>query len=120
MALEPAVPAPQLPVPHWMIMARPPKADAPTEVLTRVGDRVLTLSNLGKVLFPATGYTKAEVISYYSRIAPVLVPHIADRVVTRLRFPDGVGEGAFPSMRRTLRWVRPTGSAGSRSAPVTA
>ena len=62
-------------------MARPPKADAPTEVLTRVGGRVLSLSNLDKVLFPATGYTKAEVISYYSRIAPVIVPHITDRVI---------------------------------------
>ncbi len=96
---------------HWMIMARPPKTDMPTEVRTRVGDRVLTLSNLDKVLFPATGFTKAEVISYYSRIAPVMVPHIADRVVTRLRFPDGVGEGTFSFYETnapvgTPEWIR--------------
>ena len=89
-------------------MARPPRTDAPTEVLTRVGDRVLALSNLDKVLFPATGYTKAEVISYYSRITPVMVPHIADRVVTRLRFPDGVGAGRV----LLLREERPDGYSG--------
>src|SRR5918992_2809152 len=96
---------------HWMIMAQPPNADAPTEVRTRVGDRVLTLSNLDKVLFPATGYTKAEVISYYSQIAAVIVPHITDRALTRVRFPDGVGESAFSFYEKnapmgTPDWVR--------------
>lgn len=61
------------------------------EVLTRVGDRSLTLTNLDKVLFPAAGYTKAEVIHYYLEIAPTLLPHITDRALTRIRFPDGVG-----------------------------
>src|SRR5919106_5826602 len=96
---------------HWMIMARPPKPDAPTEVRTRVGDRVLTLSNLDKVLFPATSYTKAEVIAYYSQIATVIVPHITDRALTRVRFPDGVGESAFSFYEKnapmgTPDWVR--------------
>ena len=79
---------------HWMIMARASKADTPTDISTRVDGRVLTLSNLDKVLFPGTGYTKAEVISYYSRIAPAMVPHIADRVVTRLRLsaPSRIAE----------------------------
>jgi bifunctional non-homologous end joining protein LigD len=63
---------------------------APSEVVTRVGNRTVSLSNLDKVLYPATGYTKAEVINYYLQIAPVMLPHIADRAMTRLRYPDGV------------------------------
>ena len=81
------------------------------DVVTRVGDRVLSLSNLDKVLFPETGYTKAEVINYYSKIASVLLPHISDRALTRLRFPDGVGEQAFSFYEKnapmgTPDWVR--------------
>ena len=60
------------------------------DVTTAVGDRLLSLSNLDKVLYPATGYTKAEVISYYLQIAPVILPHVRDRAMTRLRYPDGV------------------------------
>ena len=60
------------------------------DIVTRVGDRTLTLSNLDKVLYPSVGFTKAEVIDYYVRIAPVMLPHIRDRAMTRLRFPDGV------------------------------
>lgn len=60
------------------------------DLTTAVGERVLSLSNLDKVLYPATGYTKAEVISYYLQIAPVMLPHIQDRAMTRLRYPDGV------------------------------
>ena len=60
-----------------------------------VGGRRLRLSNLDKVLYPATGTTKAEVIDYYSRIAPVMLPHLAGRPVTRLRWPEGTGEPPF-------------------------
>src|SRR5918994_3887704 len=81
------------------------------EVTTRVDARTLTLSNLDKVLYPQTGYTKAEVIAYYSQIAPVLLPHIADRALTRVRFPDGVGDQAFSFYEKnapmgTPDWVR--------------
>ena len=55
----------------------------------------LRLSNLDKVLFPEVGTTKAEVIDYYARIAPTMVPHLADRGVTLRRFPDGVAGGSF-------------------------
>jgi bifunctional non-homologous end joining protein LigD len=63
------------------------------------------------VLYPETGYTKAEVIAYYSSIAPVLLPHITDRALTRVRFPDGVGEQAFSFYEKnapmgTPDWVR--------------
>jgi bifunctional non-homologous end joining protein LigD len=57
--------------------------------------RRLRLSNLDKVLYPGTGTTKAEVIDYYARIAPVMVPHLIDRGVTLRRFPDGVDGGSF-------------------------
>lgn len=54
----------------------------------------LTLSNLDKVLYPAVGYTKAQVIDYYTRIAPALLPHLRDRPLTLKRYPDGV-DGEF-------------------------
>jgi bifunctional non-homologous end joining protein LigD len=56
----------------------------------------LELSNLDKVLYPAAGFTKGEVIDYYTRIAPVLLPHLTDRALTRIRYPNGVtGNGFF-------------------------
>ncbi|WP_036438557.1 ATP-dependent DNA ligase [Mycobacterium sp. URHB0044] len=53
------------------------------------------LTNPDKVLYPATGTTKAEVFDYYVTIADVMVPHIAGRAVTRKRWPNGVAEGSF-------------------------
>ncbi|MFE3102859.1 ATP-dependent DNA ligase [Nocardia tengchongensis] len=53
------------------------------------------LTNLDKVLYPATGTTKGEVIDYFTAIAPALLPHIADRPVTRKRWPNGVDEQSF-------------------------
>jgi len=64
-----------------------------TEV--EVGGRTLTVSNLDKVLYPEAGFTKAEVIDYYVRIAPVLLDHLGDRGITMRRFPDGVEAGSF-------------------------
>lgn len=65
------------------------------DLLTSVGDRVVGLSNLDKVLYPQTGYTKAEVVAYYSHIAETLLPHVRDRVMTRVRFPNGTDGGSF-------------------------
>lgn len=65
------------------------------EIVTEVDGHRLTLSNLDKVLFPASGTTKGEVINYYVQIAPVLLPHIADRAVTRIRWPHGVQDNSF-------------------------
>jgi bifunctional non-homologous end joining protein LigD len=64
------------------------------KVSVEVDGRKLALSNLDKVLYPATGFTKAQVIDYYERIAPALLPYIADRPVTIKRYPDGV-DGKF-------------------------
>jgi len=55
----------------------------------------LRLRNLEKVLYPEAGFTKAEVIDYYARIAPAMLPHIAGRGITLKRFPDGVEGGSF-------------------------
>ncbi len=59
-----------------------------------IDDRKLQVSNLDKVLYPKAGFTKAQVIDYYIRIAPVLLPHLNDRPLTMKRYPDGV-EGQF-------------------------
>ncbi|MEU2031490.1 ATP-dependent DNA ligase [Nocardia amamiensis] len=53
------------------------------------------LSNLDKVLYPAAGTTKGEVIAYYSAISPAMLPHIVGRAVTRKRWPNGVDEPSF-------------------------
>lgn len=60
----------------------------------KVDDRELDLSNLDKVLYPKTGFTKGHVVNYYQRIAPALLPHLAGRPLTLKRYPNGV-EGNF-------------------------
>jgi bifunctional non-homologous end joining protein LigD len=59
-----------------------------------VEGRQLKLSNLDKVLYPAVGFTKAQVIDYYTRVAPALVPHMQGRPLTLKRYPNGV-DGPF-------------------------
>ncbi len=75
----------------------------------QVEGRTLSLSNLTKVLYPAVGFTKGEVIDYYTRIAPALLPHLRDRPLTLKRYPNGVDAGHFyekncPS--HAPEWVR--------------
>jgi bifunctional non-homologous end joining protein LigD len=65
------------------------------ETLVDVEGRTLKISNLGKVLYPRTGTTKGEVLSYYAQVAPVLLPHLKDRAVTRIRWPHGVDDMSF-------------------------
>ena len=65
------------------------------KITVHVDGRDLTLSNLTKVLYPADGITKAEVLDYYQRISPVLLPHVAGRPMTLKRYPDGVDGQAF-------------------------
>ncbi|MDQ3986616.1 MAG: non-homologous end-joining DNA ligase [Actinomycetota bacterium] len=60
----------------------------------RVGNRSIEVSRLDKVFFPKTGFTKGDVIDYYTEIAPVVVPHLRGRPLTLKRYPDGV-EGNF-------------------------
>src|SRR5437660_2426310 len=65
-------------------------AMASKESLTEVEGRQIKLSNLEKVLYPKAGFTKGQVIDYYVRIAPVLLPHLAERPLTLKRYPNGV------------------------------
>jgi bifunctional non-homologous end joining protein LigD len=64
-------------------------------VPVEVEGRTLDLTNLDKVLYPGAGFTKAEVVDYYRRIAPVLLPHLKDRPLTLKRYPDGVEAESF-------------------------
>ncbi|SHG33313.1 non-homologous end-joining DNA ligase [Geodermatophilus nigrescens] len=75
----------------------------------RVEGRQLSVSNLDKVIFPEVSFTKAAVIDYYVRIAPVLLPHLSGRPVTFTRWPDGVEGQAFfekNTARHAPDWVR--------------
>ena len=60
-----------------------------------VDGRRLRLSNLNKVMYPATGFTKGQVIDYYTRVAPLLLPHLRGRPLTLKRYPNGVDGGHF-------------------------
>jgi len=66
---------------------------APT--IVEVEGRKLKLTNLDKVLYPAAGFTKGQVVDFYVRIAPVLVPHLAGRALTMKRYPEGVDHEYF-------------------------
>ncbi len=68
---------------------------AGNEIRAEIEGRTLKISNLDKVLYPATGTTKGEVLDYYARISPVLLPHLADRAVTRIRWTHGVHDASF-------------------------
>jgi bifunctional non-homologous end joining protein LigD len=83
--------------------------------------RRLNLSNLDKVLYPDTATTKAEVIDYYARIAPTMVPHLDDRGVTLRRFPNGVDAGSFFEKRcpgHRPAWLGTRLGPGDSSGPI--
>jgi bifunctional non-homologous end joining protein LigD len=78
-------------------------------IAVKVDGQQLELSNLDKVLYPRAGFTKGEVIDYYTRIAPVLLPHLEDRALTRIRYPNGVDAQGFFEKNKpggTPDWVR--------------
>jgi bifunctional non-homologous end joining protein LigD len=86
-----------------------PMSSAQSSVNVEVEGRRLKLSNLDKVLYPDTGFSKGEVIDYYTRIAPVLLPHLAGRPLTVKRYPNGVDANFFfekNAPRGTPDWVR--------------
>jgi bifunctional non-homologous end joining protein LigD len=78
-------------------------------VEVNVQERRLSLSNLDKVMYPAVGFTKGQVIDYYTRVAPALLPHLRNRPLTLKRYPNGV-EGQFFYEKRCPShapdWVR--------------
>ena len=75
----------------------------------KLGGAELTLSNLDKVMYPETGFTKGQVIEYYKNIAPYILPHIEDRPITMKRFPNGIdGEHFYEkeAPSHTPSWVK--------------
>jgi bifunctional non-homologous end joining protein LigD len=83
-----------------------------TKVTVEGDGRRMKLSSLEKVMYPRTGTTKAQVIDYYARVAPVILPHLRDRAVTRIRFPHGVGDMQFFEKNLpagTPAWIRRAG-----------
>ncbi|HKM47565.1 MAG TPA: non-homologous end-joining DNA ligase [Terriglobales bacterium] len=77
--------------------------------IVEVQGRKLKLTNLEKVLYPAAGFTKGQVVDFYVRIAPVLVPHLAGRPLTMKRYPEGVDQEYFfekNAPRHRPDWVK--------------
>jgi bifunctional non-homologous end joining protein LigD len=98
----------------------------PDDQLVSIDGHQFTLKRLDKVLYPEAGTTKAEVLDYYARIAPVLLPQLADRPVTRIRWPDGTDSTPFfeknvpsyaPAWLRTVKLPTP-GSSRNRETLV--
>jgi bifunctional non-homologous end joining protein LigD len=76
-----------------------------------VDGKELKLTNLDKVLYPKTGFTKGEMVDYYAKVAPAIVPHLSGRAVTLRRFPEGVEDldAAFYEKRcpkHRPQWVK--------------
>ena len=77
--------------------------------IVEIEGKQLKLTNLDKVLYPAAGFTKGQVIDYYARIAPVLVPHLKNKPLTLKRYPNGVNEPPFFEKNATKHrpdWVK--------------
>ena len=95
-----------------------------TDRQVEVDGRELKLTNLDKVLYPEAGFTKGEVIDYYAKVAPAIVPHLAGRALTLRRFPEGVDDtdAAFFEKRcpkHRPEWVRTTRvKAGPRAGDI--
>ncbi|WP_067504229.1 non-homologous end-joining DNA ligase [Actinoplanes sp. TFC3] len=82
---------------------------APSRFAVQIEGRDVELSNLDKVMYPEAGFTKGEVIDYYTRVAPVLLPHLQGRALTRIRYPNGVAGAHFFEKNApggTPSWVR--------------
>jgi DNA ligase D-like protein (predicted polymerase)/DNA ligase D-like protein (predicted 3'-phosphoesterase) len=109
---------------NWLVRRKKDSNDPvqQTKITVRVENRQLRLTNMAKVLYPADGFSKAEVIDYYRQVAPVLLPHLADRPTTFKRYPDGVDAASFfekdvsrhaPEWVRTMRLETPNSSKGT-------
>jgi bifunctional non-homologous end joining protein LigD len=84
-------------------------AEASSSKMVTIDGHQLKLSNLDKVLFPETGFTKAQIIDYYSNVAPTLLGHIKDRPMTLHRFPNGVDQPGFYEKNRPSHapeWIK--------------
>jgi bifunctional non-homologous end joining protein LigD len=89
--------------------------------VVEIDGRQLKVTNLDKVLYPGVGFTKAEVIGYYVRVAPAMVPHIGDRGVTLRRYPNGVDEQSFFEKRCAAHrpeWIGVYDGPGDRNGTI--
>jgi bifunctional non-homologous end joining protein LigD len=109
----------------WVAVDAPAAAAPPVTPPAAVGRAKLT--NPRKVLYPLTGTTKSDVLAYYLAVADVMLPHLADRAVTMVRWPDGVEKPSFfekdvsrhaPSWIRTARVGTPGGRSENADFPV--
>ena len=90
-------------------------------IAVTVDGRTLSLSNLDKILYPDVGFTKGEVINYYTRIAPVMLSHVQGRCVTMKRYPDGVSGSSFFNKRcpdHRPEWVKTARGPGDSEGPL--
>ena len=96
----------------------------PTSRQVEIEGRELKLTNVEKVLYPKSGFTKGEMIDYYVKVAPVMIPHLSGRAVTLRRFPEGVEDldAAFFEKRcpkHRPKWVKTaTVEAGPRAGKI--
>lgn len=93
----------------------------PDKVPVEIDGRIIAVSNLDKVLYPSVGFTKAQVIDYYVRIATTMLPHVAGRGITLRRWPDGVDADSFfekrcPSHRPD--WLGTVDGPGDRGGAI--
>src|SRR5260370_17085542 len=94
-----------------------------TEVEVQIEGRTLKLTNLDKVLYPEAGFTKGQVIDYYTRIAPTLLPHTRDHPLTLKRYPNEVDAELFYEKncpKHRPPWVEPaTACSAANNPPLT-
>jgi len=78
-------------------------------IYTKVGNRKLRLTNLNKTLYPNSNIIKAELIEYYVKIAPAMLPYVGGRPLSLVRFPDGIDQHKFFQKDRpswTPDWIK--------------
>src|SRR5437773_11514386 len=87
----------------------------------RIGRRVLNVSNIDKVLYPAADFTKGDVIHYYLRVANVLLPHLKNRPLTLKRYPNGTASEYFYQKRCPVfrqAWMTTNEVRGGRAGSI--
>ena len=122
-AAEPVSPSPEMaigtatrPEPAWLAARQEVRGGFDVEV----EGRALRLTNLEKVLYPATGFTKLDLITHYTAVAPVLLPHLRDRPLTLKRYPNGVEAQHFYEKRSPAHrpgWVQTATVTSGRGQP---
>lgn len=102
-------------------VAAKPRIPEGKDLSLRVGGRVVKLTNLAKIFWPELGLTKRDLLQYYIDIAPVLLPHLADRAMVMKRYPDGIhGQSFFMKRAPDSRpdWIETCTIAHKRAGQV--